>query len=310
MREAQAEDRRAHNAYVALPQETDAWRFGSNVRTAVREGLGLGPEQPAADTAVPDRPSPASPERGGDTREESTQPPAAPTASEVLANPAALPEARTQALRQVLAQVGEEVRVLLRSYVVRDSGVPYEHAVLTPSELAGACGLGQDFSTESLISLTRDAAVEIAVDRFQADALGFGGRHAFAVVRENGRARFIVNTTGDQFPESHYGRPASPEVVALAAELRTPGSSRSVTTPSGSIWKRIGAAPELAGHTAPVRGFRTGRRSSASGCGTGRWSGRPPVGRTSTGSGSSSPPYRVNVRTWARSAGERTRAPE
>ena len=70
LREAQAEDRRAHNAYVALPQETDAWRFGSNVRTAVREGLGLGPEQPAADTAVPDRPSPASPERGGDTREE------------------------------------------------------------------------------------------------------------------------------------------------------------------------------------------------------------------------------------------------
>jgi hypothetical protein len=251
LREAQAEDRRAHNAYVALPQETDAWRFGSNVRTAVREGLGLGPEQPAADTAVPDRPSPASPERGGDTREESTQPPAAPTASEVLANPAALPEARTQALRQVLAQVGEEVRVLLRSYVVRDSGVPYEHAVLTPSELAGACGLGQDFSTESLISLTRDAAVEIAVDRFQADALGFGGRHAFAVVRENGRARFIVDTTGDQFPESHYGRPASPEVVALAAELRSTGFVEIGDDTVRVYLERIGAAPELAGHTAP-----------------------------------------------------------
>ena len=249
--EAQAEDRRAHNAYVALPQETDAWRFGSNVRVAVRERLGLGPEQPAADTAAPDHPSPASPGRGGGTREESTRPPAVPTASEVLADPAAPPEARTQALRQVLAQVGEEVRVLLRSYVVRDSGVPYEHAVLTPSDLAGACGLGQDFSTESLISLTRDTAVEIAVDRFQADVLGFGGRHAFAVVRENGRARFIVDTTGDQFPESHYGRPASPEVVALAAELRRTGFVEIGDDTVRVYLERIGAATELAGHTAP-----------------------------------------------------------
>ena len=141
--------------------------------------------------------------------------------------------------------------MLLRSYVVRDSGVPYEHAVLTPSELAGACGLGQDFSTESLISLTRDTAVEIAVDRFQADVLGFGGRHAFAVVRENGRARFIVDTTGDQFPESHYGRPASPEVMALAAELRSTGFVEIGDDTVRVYLERIGAAPELAGHTAP-----------------------------------------------------------
>jgi hypothetical protein len=248
--EAQAEDRRAHNAYVALPQETDAWRYGSNVRVAVREQLGLGPEQTAG-AALPDQPSTTAPERGGGAREESTRPPAAPTASDVLADPAAPPEARAQALRGVLAQVADEVRALLRATVAESFEVPYEHAVLTPEEVAGCCGLGQDFSTESLISLTRGTAVEIPVDRFQADVLGFGGQHAFSVVRENGRARFIVDLTADQFPESHHGRPATPEVVALAAELRRTGFVEIGDDTVRIYLERIGAAAELAGHSAP-----------------------------------------------------------